>query len=199
LVDACANLPANRRRRRCDLDLRPGSCSPEPAKTRISPGLTATRLARPRGAPCRPGVISTAVARSTSTSRTDLVPLVRIGIDRRERPGPAVVGAAKQASESVLFAERKLLLRPLLVQRRHACLHLMHLGDERGQVEVGLLAVGPPTPRCCAGWVKSTLTRRRVVGLGRWPRRSTGGEQSDRPAADRCHLVAQPRARHVVV
>src|SRR5512132_2552812 len=71
-----------------------------------------------------------------------LVPLVRIGVDRRERPRPAVVGAAKQTSESVLFAERELLLRPLLIQRRHARLHLMYLGDERGQVEVRLLAVG---------------------------------------------------------
>ena len=43
------------------------------------------------------------------------------------------------------------------------------------------------------------LDEARAVGLGRWPRRSTRGEQSDRPAADRCHLVARPRARDVVV
>lgn len=54
-----------------------------------------------------------------------LMPLVRIGVDRRERPGPAVVGAPKQTSESVLFAERELLLRPLLVQRRGEVLSLL--------------------------------------------------------------------------
>jgi hypothetical protein len=44
----------------------------------------------------------------------------------------------------VAVFQRHHLLRAFLVQRRHRCLHLIHLGDEASQVEVRLLPIARP-------------------------------------------------------